>query len=360
MTDRDPTATTGLLLDATDSVDTSSWLVPGGEAALAAGLCAAHPGADIRWQPIDLRERDALARTPANLTINAPGAPHPGVEATVIAAPPDRDLSRRWLMEARQALAPGGRIFLAGANAEGIRSQIADARGLFGHPLREEYRSRQRLATFAAETIPDPLPAWASTPGIVPGTWQPFPLDLGDTVLELVTRPGVFAGNRVDAGTRLLLTALPRAVTGRVLDVGCGAGVIGIAAALRGAAAVDLTDVNLLAVETATENARRAAAAGGTTATMRALAGDVYGAIGDARYDLVASNPPFHRGKVIDLSVADRLIAGAPAHLAPGGALLVVANAFLAYGKRMDAVFRHVETVAATRRYHVIRATDPR
>jgi 16S rRNA G1207 methylase RsmC len=38
---------------------------------------------------------------------------------------------------------------------------------------------------------------------------------------------------------------------------------------------------------------------------------------------------------------------------------VIVANAFLAYGKRMSRVFRHVETVAATRQYHVLAASDP-
>ncbi len=144
-------------------------------------------------------------------------------------------------------------------------------------------------------------------------------------------------------------------VRGSVLDVGCGAGAIGIAAASLGAGSVDLVDVNLHAVQAAAENIRR-----NGLGQCRALGGDVFGASGDQRYDLIVSNPPFHRGKIVDYAVADRLIAEASNHLRPGGSLIIVANAFLAYGQRMERIFDHVETLVATRQYHVLMATQPR
>lgn len=171
--------------------------------------------------------------------------------------------------------------------------------------------------------------------------------------LDLVTQAGVFSGDRIDAGTQMFLDVLPNYAAGRMLDVGCGAGVIGIAAAVLGAEAVDMTDVNLLAVAAAQRNIAELGIANG-----RAFPSDVFGEVGHAEYDLIVSNPPFHRGKAVDYTVADRLIAEAPQHLAPGGSLLIVANAFLDYGKRMRRIFGTVETVAATRQYHVLRASD--
>jgi len=353
MNDRSPA--TDILLDAAARHEATSWLVPGGGAALALGLAADQPGATIHWQPVDVRERDAASPLPANLHLLEPGAVVSDLEAVALAAPPDRDLARRWLLVARQTLGRHGRLFLAGANAEGIRSAIADAGKLFGLPLRESYGAKQRVAVFGGDAPTAGLPAWAGEPGIAPGTWAPFTLEVAGKALSLVTQAGVFAGARLDAGTRLLLEALPDRVDGQVLDLGCGAGVIGIAAAHLGAEVVDMTDANLLAAQAARENVSRLDLAG-----ARVLAGDVYAAIGDARYDLIVSNPPFHRGKAVDFSVADRLISGAPAHLAPGGSLLVVANAFLAYGRRMERVFDRVETVRSTRQYHVIQAGDPR
>jgi 16S rRNA (guanine1207-N2)-methyltransferase len=125
-----------------------------------------------------------------------------------------------------------------------------------------------------------------------------------------------------------------------------------------------MTDANLLAVEAAQESVRRLWESvdhgGSSLPPIDVFASDVFSAVGEERYDLIASNPPFHRGKTIDYTVADRLITEAPEHLADDGSLLIVANAFLAYGKRMERVFATVETIAATRQYHVLRASQPR
>ncbi|MBA3274971.1 MAG: class I SAM-dependent methyltransferase [Chloroflexia bacterium] len=344
-----------LLLDATWAHAAATWSIPGGESMLAVGIATDHADASIRWQPVDVRERIAAGIASANLQLEEPGTPGLDVEAVVIAAVPDRSLMRRWLLMARDALAPGGRLFLAGANAEGIRPVIGDAAKLFGTPDREDYRARGRIAAFTRHTDARHEPAWARECGVEPGTWQAFDLENGAATVSLVTQAGVFAGAQVDAGTRLLLDALPGQMAGNVLDVGCGAGVIGISAATLGADRVDMVDVNLLAVQAANESVRRL----GLTA-CRAYPGDVFSGAGGERYDLIASNPPFHRGKAIDFTVADRLIAETPAHLRPGGSLLIVANAFLACGKRLERVFAQVETVTATRQYHVLRASEPR
>lgn len=76
----------------------------------------------------------------------------------------------------------------------------------------------------------DPFPAWADTPGIAPGSWAELQLDVDGVAGTLATLPGVFAGTRIDVGTELLLAHLDVESGERVLDVGCGAGVIGLTA----------------------------------------------------------------------------------------------------------------------------------
>lgn len=350
--EHNPLATiSDLLLSEADTVSSDGrWLVLGGAASLANEL---HDFVDVvEWVPVDVRERDKADPDVVVLDYSIEGL----YERVVLPAPPDRDLARRWLVTAQKALVPGGLLLLAGANAEGGKSVVADASNLFGLPQFAYYRQKHRIARFVAGAVEENTPAWASADGIVPGTWQVFSVTIGEDIITLETMPGVFAGNRLDAGTGLLLGHLDVAPGSRMLDVGCGAGVIGFEAARSGAAYVDLVDTNLLAVEAASRNLARLGVVG------RAFASDVFSAVGGAgeQYDLIASNPPFHRGKQIDYSVADCLIEEAPVHLTPDGRLLIVANAFLAYGKQMEKIFRHVETVASTRQYHVLAAETPR
>ncbi|MCO5218057.1 MAG: class I SAM-dependent methyltransferase [Thermomicrobiales bacterium] len=137
-------------------------------------------------------------------------------------------------------------------------------------------------------------------------------------------------------------------VSASILDLGCGAGIIGLTAARMGAGAITMTDTNLLAIDTARHNADRL----GIAATI--IASDVFAQLDGQRFDLILSNPPFHRGKKVDLSVANRLIAEAPAHLTPGGSLVIVANAFLAYDKHLREGISRIEIIARTPQFHVI------
>ena len=337
----------------------------GGDAALPVALAGERHIEKLTWLPTDCREIAIIEQHEHdNIVVDdnvfEPDLEPASVDLAILPAPPNRDFNQRWLALADRLLGPGGHLIVAGPNREGIRSVIADAAALLW-PLTEDFRRKHRIGVLQRRDPPvtSGAPDWLTVPGIAPATWREFMVTLNQNDLHLVTLPGVFAGDTLDAGTALLLEHLDVRPGASVLDVGCGAGMIGIAAARdasRAAASrVDLVDANLLAVAAARENLRRLA-----IPHARALASDVYEAVRDARYDLIVSNPPFHRGKEIDVSVADRIIREAPRHLAPGGGVRIVANAFLDYGRRMSEVFRHVETVAATRQYHVIAARDPR
>lgn len=334
-------------------------LVIGGEAALPRTIRAMQPEVRVAWIATDVREVSLQndVGIDCRQDLFSPLEDDERFGAVLLSASPDRKLTRRWLLLARRALAPNGVLLLAGANGEGIRSLIADATALLGPAGREDYRQKHRIARFIQNDATTGNPAWAASPGIAPGTWQTVVVPTPGGNLSLSTLPGVFAGDRLDAGTALLLDHLGEVVTSgsRVLDVGCGAGAIGFAARVLGAVHVDMTDVNLLAVASVRQTIR---AQGITPA--RAFASDVYDAVGNERYDLIVSNPPFHQGKAVDYGMPERVIGDAPAHLLPGGSLLIVANAFLAYERLMARHFHDVQTVAAPRQYRVLQASRPR
>ncbi|MBC7317474.1 MAG: methyltransferase, partial [Chloroflexi bacterium] len=158
----------------------------------------------------------------------------------------------------------------------------------------------------------------------------------------------------LDEGTRLLLSALTVHPDDRVLDVGCGYGIIGMVAAMRRpSASVTMVDADLLAVACARETLRR----NGLAETVRVVLGDGPQALGGERFTLIVSNPPFHAGHEVTLDIAHSFVAEAFEALEMRGRLILVANRFLPYHRAMEATFGEVEVLAQTSLYRVLAAT---
>jgi len=273
-------------------------------------------------------------------------------DSVAIAAPNDRKLTRRWLAEAHAALRDGGELLIAGANDHGIRSAIGDTEALFGSAHVLAYKHGNRVAQARKATGAARSPGWASEAGIAPGTWYEFVAQARGHTFQMRSLPGVFAYDRVDAGTALLLESLAIPAGARVLDVGCGHGMIGLVAARLGAAQIEMVDVNLLAVAAAGENSVR----NGTQA--RAFASDGVPDGPSQRYDVVVTNPPFHVGKPVDSDVARAFIDRARHALKPGGQLTLVANQFLRYDQVLGSTFEDVVCLASNRSYRIWSATN--
>ncbi len=132
------------------------------------------------------------------------------------------------------------------------------------------------------------------------------------------TDAGVFSRSELDRGTELLLEALDLGPCELILDLGCGYGTIGIAAArLSEGGHVILTDVNERAVALARANV---ATNGATNAEVRR--GDLYEPVAGLSFDHIVCNPPIRAGR----PVVDRIVTEAPEHLLDGGRLWLVAR----------------------------------
>lgn len=153
---------------------------------------------------------------------------------------------------------------------------------------------------------------------------------LGET-LSLRTHPELFSPHGVDRGTRAMLGEAAFAPGMKVMDLGCGCGVVGIVAAKKcGAENVVLADIDPLAVETALENARENGVEG-----VRAMVSDGFSNVDETGFDLILVNPPYQS----DFAVAKRFIEKGFNRLKVGGRMLMVTKRLDWYRNKLRAVF---------------------
>ncbi|MCI4043544.1 methyltransferase [Streptomyces sp. TRM75563] len=183
-----------------------------------------------------------------------------------------------------------------------------------------------------------------------------LPADVGPVAgLTTVNHAGIFCAERLDIGTRFFLKHLPtRGGAVRVVDLGCGNGVLGLSAARANPDAhLTFVDESYGAVASA-EETFRAGAPDGAKADF--LVGDGLGDLDPGSVDLVLNNPPFHSHLATTDATARTMFAGARTALRQGGELWVVGNRHLSYHTHLRRIFGNCTTVAGDPKFVVLRA----
>lgn len=149
--------------------------------------------------------------------------------------------------------------------------------------------------------------------------------------LELETQPGLFSPEHVDRGTLAMLSVVEFRPGMRVMDLGCGCGVVGILAARKcGAENVVMSDVDPSAVEVARRNAVRNGVEG-----VSCVVSDGFRSVAEAGFDLILSNPPYQT----DFSVAKAFVEKGFNRLKIGGRMLMVTKRRDWYRNKLAAIF---------------------
>ncbi|MFC8390312.1 methyltransferase [Streptomyces sp. NPDC057238] len=215
--------------------------------------------------------------------------------------------------------------------------------------------TRTSLAEKKARLIlctPDPALARPANP------W-PYRYTLPDGIgpvsgATVVNHAGVFCADRLDIGTRFFLKHLPAGEDGgRVVDLGCGNGVVGTAMALADPRAeVLFVDESFQAVASAQATYRENDVPG--HAEFRV--GDGLSGVPAGSVDLVLNNPPFHSHQATTDATAWRMFTGARRTLRRGGELWVIGNRHLGYHVKLRRLFGNSEVVASDPKFVVLKA----
>jgi 16S rRNA (guanine1207-N2)-methyltransferase len=263
--------------------------------------------------------------------------------------PRQRIQARAELARVVQRAPIGGIVVASIANNEGARSGEADMQRLLG-PVRNMTKNHCRVfwATVQAETLDRALlDEWSQIDA-------PRPIANG----RFVSRPGMFAWDRIDAASELLASQLPDDLSGRCADLGAGFGFLSaeVLARCPRAVSLDLYEADARALELARSNLVRANSVRAAPAALDFLWHDVATGL-PRRYDFIVSNPPFHVGRADEPQLGRAFIAAAADALDPGGRLWLVANRHLPYESILNERFAAVRTVATGHGFKVIEAT---
>lgn len=179
-------------------------------------------------------------------------------------------------------------------------------------------------------------------------------LSVNGQPLVVKTLPGVFSHGRLDQGTALLLAHLEHLPQGKMLDFGCGAGVIGaVLARTYPASEIILLDVDAFAIA----SAQLTLEANQLKAYVIAGSG-----IDDAPTELsaIVSNPPFHQGVHTSYAATEHMLKQAEKHLQKKGQLRIVANSFLKYPPIIEQHLSACTTLAKERGFSIYSAEKAR
>ena len=178
--------------------------------------------------------------------------------------------------------------------------------------------------------------------------WQISADILGNT-LSFTTDAGVFSRDGLDRGTEVLLESLPE-LKGRILDLGCGWGPVGVAIGKKYPSLdIVMTDINQRAVELSGRNL-----AANSVVNAKAVQGDAFENV-EGFFDAIITNPPIRAGKAVIYAMFDQ----AREYLVPGGSLYIVirkqqgAPSALKY---LSSIYASAETIGRGSGFHVIRA----
>lgn len=165
----------------------------------------------------------------------------------------------------------------------------------------------------------------------------------------------VFSREKLDLGSRFMLDYIPKSASYKnILDLACGNGVLGIAAAQQNPKAnVCFVDESYMAVESAKENAHKLVE---NNKRLEFKVTDCLQGIEKNSLDLIINNPPFHQNHVVGDFIAWQMFNEAKDKLKSGGEIIIVGNRHLGYHIKLKKLFGRCEMLASNKKFVILKA----
>lgn len=264
-------------------------------------------------------------------------APQKSFDNAVLFLPKSKDLATYLLQALASTLKVKGNLYLIGEKKAGIE-RAAKQLDIYNKASKLDSARHCQLWRAVIESIPEhPQPEML---------YQDYHVN-GLTIKSLA---GVFSHGKLDIGTQLLIQHLDNIPTGRILDFGCGSGVIGSLLKQRyNDSTIYLQDIDAFAIASAEQTLK----ANNLHAQLITAGG-----INNSPNELSAiiTNPPFHQGIQTNYTTAEQLLEQAVEHLVIGGELRLVANSFLKYQPIIERAFGHCNQLAQANGFRIYSA----
>ena len=251
--------------------------------------------------------------------------------------------TRALLASAAHLLQQDGQFVVAQLNTEGARSLQSDCEALFGR-VQFASKFKSRVMWGSANDLNAELAAqWLAGD-------QPTRV-IND---EFLSRPGLFAWDRIDPGSALLVQHLPKNLRGTGADLGCGFGVMSKRLLERNpqVQGLDCFEAERRALQLAELNLQPFA----HQKTLNFHWHDVSQGLDRHDYDFVISNPPFHTGRMDEPGLGASFLGAAARALKSGGRFILVANVHLPYEAVLAKQFQQITPIAQGFGFKVLEA----
>ena len=181
---------------------------------------------------------------------------------------------------------------------------------------------------------------------------QKISFDIDGLHMSLWTDNGVFSKSRVDEGSfAFLKVLLPLGLSGKILDLGCGYGTIGLTIAMASPeASITLADINTRALALCEKNAQEL----GLSQRVTILQSDIYEKI-EGQFDSIVVNPPIRAGKRVTYAMYE----GAKQRLIDGGSLFIVIRkdqGAPSASKYIEELFGNITLLKRDKGYYIYQA----